>query len=103
MAGDVCYETGSTQDVRIFCTESIYLKKASGKRRLPSDTPDDYLKTTEKALSEHAPAARNLNDQFVHALYSAESVSPEIVKQLRDSTDELAKEIRSNGKAGSPK
>lgn len=75
------------------------LQKQSGKRRLPSQTPDEFLSANEPFLGPHAPVAQRLNGRFVEALYSPTELSPTILKELRDGTESLRRELRSNGKA----
>lgn len=81
------------------------LQKLSGRRRLPSHTPDEFLNVSEDALGNHKPHAEELNGRFVEALFSPMEISPAILKELRDGTESLRREIRSNGKsmAGSSK
>jgi transglutaminase-like putative cysteine protease len=80
------------------------LQKLSGRRRLPSQTPNEYLDVTRKALGTHAPTAERINGKFVEALYSPTVISEGILTQLRADTEELRQELRANGngKSGKP-
>lgn len=74
------------------------LQDRSGKRRLPSQTPDEFLKANETFLGPHAGTAERLNGRFVQALYAPGEISPAILKDLREGTETLRREIRTNGK-----
>jgi hypothetical protein len=77
------------------------LQKASGKRRLPSQTPDEYWSSTRQALGDNAPSAELLNGRFVDALYSPLSISEEILRELRQGTEELKRELAASGQSKS--
>jgi transglutaminase-like putative cysteine protease len=80
------------------------LQKLSGKRRLPSQTPDEYLEVTKTSLGDHAASAERVNTLYVSALYSPNAVSEGILKQLRAETESLRQELKANGngKSGKP-
>jgi hypothetical protein len=78
------------------------MQKVSGRRRLPSQTPNEFLVVNESALGPYSQKAEKLNGRFVEALYSPMEINPEILRELRAGTDTLNKEIRENGKPKEP-
>jgi len=80
------------------------LHKLSGRRRLPSQTPDEYLEVAKNALGAHTSSAERVNGMFVDALYSPGEISEGILKQLRTETESFRQELRANGngKSGKP-
>lgn len=69
------------------------LQRASGKRRLPAQTPDEYLKVAGETLGTHVHAATRLNREFVQALYSTAELDREVLSSLRNGTENFRKEI----------
>lgn len=80
----------------------VLLQRLSGRRRLPSQTPNEFLAVNERLLGSHAEEAERLNDRFVEALYSPIEIDPNILAELRSGTESLKKELRANGKPKEP-
>jgi transglutaminase-like putative cysteine protease len=90
----------SREDVgREYARFAFLLQKLSGRRRLPSQTPDEYLSAAERGLGSSAPLARDLNSRFVNALYSPLSIDSGLLKELRNATEQLRTQARSKGEA----
>lgn len=73
------------------------IQKVSKRRRLPSQTPKEYLDANQQALGEHRQAAEKLTNKFIGALYSPAPINDDILKDLRKDTEQLRKDLRSNG------
>jgi len=70
------------------------LQKASGRRRVPSQTPAEYLAISAKALGDHSDEAQRLTRKFEEALYSPAEIHEGILKELRQETDKLKRDIK---------
>ena len=78
------------------------MQRLSGKRRLPSQTPAEFLKANEQVLGSHRDAAEQLTQKYVNALYSPMEISESILQELRKDTDQFRRDLKSNGKAQEP-
>jgi transglutaminase-like putative cysteine protease len=76
------------------------VQRLSKRRRLPSQTPTEYLTANKQVFGEHITAAERLTGKFVGALYSPDEVNESILKELREDTEQLRRDIRAkeNGK-----
>ncbi len=89
----------SRQDVgREYARFVIILQRLSGRRRLPSQTPNEFLAANERLLGSYATDAEKLNGRFVEALYSPMEINPGILSELRSGTETLRQKIKANGK-----
>lgn len=70
------------------------VQRASGRRRQPSDTPDEFLRGASAALGVQIARAESLNGQFVSALYSPAQATPATLDELRKDTNALRSELR---------
>ena len=77
------------------------IQRSSGKRRLPWQTPDEYLEKAGGDLGPQRPLADRLNSKFVAALYSPSEIDAEVLRDLRAGTEGLRKELATNGKSKS--
>jgi transglutaminase-like putative cysteine protease len=75
------------------------IQKLSKHRRLPSQTPAEFLDANKQLLGPHQEDAERLTQKFVGALYSPKAIDEGILKELRADTDKLQRDLRSNGKA----
>ena len=73
------------------------VQKKSGRRRLPSQTPSEYLAANKGVLGDHEKAAEELTSRFIDALYSPAVISDALVKELHEQTDLFRQELMSNG------
>ena len=71
------------------------VQKLSKRRRLPSQTPEEYLLANHQVLGPCYGEAEELTRKFVGALYSPAKVDEDILKELRSDTDKLRKDLRS--------
>ncbi len=60
------------------------LQKGTGARRMPSQTPEEYLEIVRPSLNGQYETAQQLTREFETALYSAEAPSLESVAKIRE-------------------
>jgi hypothetical protein len=72
-----------TEVERVYVSYSRALERTSGRRRNVGQTADEFLESVRPSLNGSYDSAKGLNERFVRAMYSAESVAPESVATLR--------------------
>jgi transglutaminase-like putative cysteine protease len=88
---------------QIYVTYARTIRSFTGRRRLLSETPSEYLAQTRTALNGAYVAAERLTRRFEALLYSPGETTPEIVADLRADLRELKKMLRLESKAKKPK
>jgi transglutaminase-like putative cysteine protease len=67
------------------------IRAATGRRRLLSETPSEYLAATLPSLNGASELATSLTEKFDAALYSRSETTPETVTELRSDLKKLKK------------
>jgi hypothetical protein len=59
------------------------LERAAGKRRMVGQTPNEFVASIQAGLGGCYDSAKDLNERFVQAMYSSDSVGADVVASLR--------------------